>query len=196
MAASLPPQLPLPLGARTALIIVDMQAFFFRLPERRVGLEAVIDNINRLIDFFDSAGLPVYHAITVYSPDGADWDLKQKLWGLCELIEGTPEAEMLPEIHCRPNHAVVVKTRYSAFHKTSLADQLVSQCVQRVLVVGAYTHYCVNQTVYDAYAYDFIPGVVVDAVISNLPDEAQLMLARMARNGYHLLTTAEVLRGL
>ncbi len=187
--------LPLPPGARTALVVVDMQAFFFRLPERRVGLKSVVANINRLIDHFDAAGLPVFHALTAYRPDGSNWDLKQKLWGLYELIAGTPDAEMLPAIHCRPNHGIVVKTRYSAVHKTGLAERLASLDVCRVLVVGAYTHYCVNQTVYDAYAYDFIPGVVVDAVISHLTDEAALMLARMARNGYHLLRTEEVLGG-
>jgi nicotinamidase-related amidase len=187
--------IPLPSNARTALVVVDMQSFFFRTPERCVGLETGVANINRLIDYFDASSLPVFHVITTYHADGSDWDLKQKLWGLPDLIAGTPEAEMLPAIHCRPHHAILVKTRYSAFHKTGLAERLAAQSVHRVLVVGAYTHYCVNQTVFDAFAYDYIPGVVVDAVLSNLPDEARLMLARMARNGYHLLRTEEVLGG-
>lgn len=179
-------------GGRTALIVVDMQNFFFRLPERRVGLEAVVANINRLIDYFDAVGMPVYHAITAYRANGSDWDLKQKAWHLCELIAGTPDAEMLPDIHCRPTHRIIVKTRYSAFHKTGLAEQLDADGVRRVLVAGAYTHYCVNETVYDAFAYDFVPGAVRDACISHLPAEAELMLARMVRNGYHVLRTEEV----
>jgi nicotinamidase-related amidase len=185
--------LPLPSGARTALLVIDMQVFFFRSPERRVGLEVVVANINRLIDHFDAAKLPIYHVITAYREDGSDWDLKQKLWGQCELIAGTPDAEMLSTIHRNPAHVIMVKTRYSAFHKTGLAERLAAQEVQRVLVVGAYTHYCVNQTIFDAFAYDFIPAVVTDATISNLPDEAERMLARMARNGYHLLRTEDIL---
>ncbi len=58
--------LPLPPGARTALVVIDMQAFFFRASDRRVGLETVVANINRLIDHFDARGLPVVHAITTF----------------------------------------------------------------------------------------------------------------------------------
>ncbi len=63
-------------------------------------------------------------------------------------------------------------------------------------MTGAYTHYCVNATVFDAYAHDFVPGLVSDAVLSHLPEEAEVMVARMRRNGYHVLTSAEVLARL
>jgi len=36
-----------------------------------------------------------------------------------------------------------------------------------------------------------VPGLISDAVISHLPEESQVMIARMQRNGYHILTTAE-----
>jgi nicotinamidase-related amidase len=186
--------IPMTAGARSALLVVDMQEFFFRLPERRVGLENVVANINRMIDAFDAAALPVYHVITAYQPDGSDWDLKQKLWDVCELLAGSLETEILPAIRRLPAHCDLVKTRYSAFMKTGLAERLLAQNIRRVMVTGAYTHYCVNETVYDAYEHDFIPGVITDAVISNLPAEAEIMLARMLRNGYHLMTTAEYLQ--
>jgi len=64
--------------------------------------------------------------------------------------------------------------------------------VARVAVCGAYTHYCVNATVFDAYAHDFVPCLVLDAVISHLPEESAVMIERMRRNGYHLLTSAEL----
>ena len=44
------PRLPLAAGSRSALVIVDMQGHFFKHPDRRKGLEEVIQNINRLID--------------------------------------------------------------------------------------------------------------------------------------------------
>lgn len=58
---------------------------------------------------------------------------------------------------------------------------------------GGYTHYCVNATVFDAFAHDFIPGIVTDAVISHLKQESELMIARMRRNGYHVMSTQEAL---
>jgi isochorismate hydrolase len=77
-------KLPLPDGARSALLIVDMQEFFFRMPERRHYLDEVVTNINHLIRHFEQQGEPVVHAVTAYAADGSDWDLKIR-------AAGTPE---------------------------------------------------------------------------------------------------------
>ncbi len=181
--------LPLPTNTRSALLIIDMQEFFFRLPERRVGLECAVANINRLIKAFDETSQPVVHVISAYKADGSDWDLKMKASGVAELIEGSAEAAILPGITIRPQHRVLTKTRYSAFFKTNLAETLHEQRIERVVVTGAYTHYCVNATVFDAYGHDFVPCLVTDAVLSHLPDESKVMVARMHRNGYHVMST-------
>lgn len=177
-----------------ALIIVDMQEYFFRKPERRAGLEEVLANINCLIDHFDRGRLPVVHVRSAYHADGSDWDLKMRAAGLPELIDGSPDAALLPQITVQPQHHHIVKTRYSGFFKTRLAELLKSLKVGRVMVTGAYTHYCVNATVFDAYAHDFVPGLISDAVISHLPEESALMIERMRRNGYHVMTITEYLQ--
>jgi NAD+ synthase len=112
--------LPLPENARSALAIIDMQEFFFQKPERRKNLGSVIRNINRLIGFFEAQQSPIVHVITCYQSDGSDWDLKMKAAGEPELIEGSPEAAILPVLNVSPTHLVVKKTRYSAFFKTAL----------------------------------------------------------------------------
>jgi nicotinamidase-related amidase len=183
--------LPLPPNSRAALVIVDMQTFFFRDPERRINLEQVVKNINRLSVFFDSRSLPVIHVISAFKADGSNWDLKMKAAGKAEMIENTDEIAILPEVLVRPNHVILTKTRYSAFFKTNLAELLHSQKIDRVVVVGAYTHYCVNATIFDAFCHDFVPCLISDAVLSHLPGEAELMIARMRRNGYHVMTTDE-----
>ena len=188
--------LSLPPNPHSALLIIDMQEFFFRLPERRVGLEDAVANINRLIRAFDKAVQPVVHVVSTYKADGLDWDLKMKVSGVAELIEGSAEIAILPGIAVRPQHRVLTKTRYSAFFKTDLADALHQGGVERVVVTGAYTHYCVNATVFDAYCHDFVPCLVSDAVLSHLPDESEVMIARMRRNGYQVMKTAEFLINL
>lgn len=188
-------RLPLSPNARTALLIVDMQEFFFRQPERRWTLDAVVANINRLIDHFDATSQPVFHIISCFKADGSDWDLKTKASGTPELIEGTPEAAILPHIRVSPAHRTMVKTRYSAFFNTGLVEMLRREQVERVLVTGAYTHYCVNATVFDAYCHDFIPALATDAVASHLEQESELMIERMRRNGYHVATTQDYLSG-
>jgi len=187
-------KLPLPKNARSALIIVDMQEFFFQKEERRRNLNQVIKKINQLIDHFDACELPVFHVVSCYQADESDWDLKMKAAGAPELIIGTREAAILSEIHLSERHKTVIKTRYSAFFKTNLAELLHEQSIDRVVVVGAYTHYCVNATIFDAYGYDFVPCLATDGVISHLEEEANMMIDRMKRNGYHLLTTQELIR--
>jgi nicotinamidase-related amidase len=188
--------LPLSPNAHSALAIVDMQEFFFQKPERRQNLKSVIENINRLISFFEAKQFLIVHVITCYKADGSDWDLKMKITGEPELIENSPETAILPNIKVSPTHLVLKKTRYSAFFKTNLAELLKTNNVQRLMVVGGYTHYCVSATVFDAYAYDIVPGIITDAVISHLPDEAALMIDRMKRNGYHIYRTNEYIERL
>jgi nicotinamidase-related amidase len=185
--------LPLPSNARSALVIVDMQEFFFRKPERREGLNQVVANINRLIEHFESRQFPVCHVITAFKPNGSDWELKMQAANEPELIEGTAETEILPQVRLRNTHRIFIKTRYSAFFKTPLAEHLQSENIQRVVVGGAYTHYCVNATIFDAYCHDFVPCIITDAVTSHLQDEAAMLIERMKRNGYHVLTTDQLI---
>jgi nicotinamidase-related amidase len=183
--------LPITAGARSALVIVDMQEFFFRKPERRQHLDTVIANINQLIDYFEAWQWPIAHVITCYKADGSDWELKMKATGEPELIAGMPETAILPQIKTSDAHFILAKTRYSAFFKTNLADRLRASDVQRVVVVGAYTYYCVNATVFDAYCDDFVPAIVTDAVTSHLEDESAVMIARTRRNDYHVMSTRD-----
>jgi len=188
-------RLPLSPHARSALLIIDMQEFFFCQPERRRNLESVTDNINRLIVYFEAKSQPIVHVITCFKADGSDWDLKMRASEEAELIVGSPEAAILPQIMISPNHQTVVKTRYSGFFKTNLAEILHEEKVERVVVVGAYTHYCVNATVFDAWCHDFVPGIVTDAVLSHLEQESEVMIERMRRNGYHVGTMEEYISG-
>lgn len=183
--------LPFSNTARSALLVIDMQAFFFQQEERRRLLPATAGNINCLIGHFEAQSWPVVHVVSGYLADGSDWDIKMKAAGVPELIVGTPEAAILPQIDVREHHLTVRKTRYSAFFKTGLAEELARRGVERVVVVGAYTHYCVNATIFDAFAHDFVPCLIVDAVISHLPKEAEIMIDRMRRNGYHVFSTQE-----
>jgi bifunctional isochorismate lyase/aryl carrier protein len=183
--------LPFSPASLTALLIVDMQNAFFTEVERRHNLEQVVENINRASLACDQAGLPVFHVVSQYKPDKSDWDLKMLEADTPELIEGTAEAAILPGIEVRPGHQLAVKTRYSAFFKTDLAARLYSIGVKRVITAGAYTHHCVNATVFDAYCHNIIPGILVDAVMSHRVEESNLMVERMRRNRYHVLTTTE-----
>jgi len=185
--------LALPPNHRTALIIVDMQTTYFRDDERRQGIQDACAAINRLSAAFDACTLPVYHVISSYKADRSDWDLKMLEAGVPEFIEGTPEVAILPQIDVRPVHHILTKTRYSAFFKTDLVQRLQAARIDRAAVAGAYTHHCVNATIIDAYCHNFVPCLVRDAVLSHRPKESAVMVERMRRNGYHILTADELI---
>lgn len=180
----------------TALLVVYMQNYFFKDPQRAALLQPVLPRINALTAAFDQAGLPVIQVLSAYRPDRSDWDLRMLQENHPTLLRGSEEAGLLDELQVRRRHHQVIKTRYSAFFKTRLASWLRKRGIRRVAVCGAYTHYCVNATIFDAYAHNFVPCLVLDAVISPLPDEAALMVERMRRNGYHLFTSGELIRSL
>lgn len=185
--------LPFQYNQPTALLVVDMQNYFFKDPQRAALLEPVLPRINQLITTFDLAGLPVIQVLSAYHPDRSDWDLRMLREGQPSLLRGSQEAALLDRLHVQRRHHRVIKTRYSAFFKTRLAAWLRSRGVVRVAVCGAYTHYCVNATVFDAYAHNFVPCLVLDAVISHLTEESAVIVERMRRNGYHLLTSSELI---
>ncbi len=178
-------------NSMTALLIVDMQKFFFTEPEMYKNFEEAVENINLASRACTLAGYPVFHITSQFKPDRSDWDLKMLEAGTPELIEGSEETDILAGIEVDSRHYRSTKTRYSGFFETNLADRLKALGVKRVIITGAYTHHCVNATVFDAYCHNFVPGILVDAVISHREAEANLMVERMRRNGYHVMTTAE-----
>jgi nicotinamidase-related amidase len=69
-------------------------------------------------------------------------------------IRGTEEAEVIPELRDLPG-IVIPKTRYSAFHNTSLDEQLARLGPERLIVTGVCTDICVLYTSEDARNRDF-----------------------------------------
>ena len=83
-------------------------------------------------------------------------------------IEGTPEAEVIPELS-RYQGEVIPKKRYSGFFNASLGEKLKEIKPQKVIVCGVLTNICVMHTVADARNRDYEVEVPVDCVAS--PDE-------------------------
>jgi nicotinamidase-related amidase len=52
-----------------ALLIIDMQRWFFGTEESRAKLPVLLTGINDLADYFHSRHLPVFHILTVHKPD-------------------------------------------------------------------------------------------------------------------------------
>jgi nicotinamidase-related amidase len=168
---------------RAALLVIDLQRWFFKSPERQAGLRGLIAGCNELIDFFRGKGLPIVHILTVHKADGSTGDLWMKRNKKTSLVEGTADAEEFPEVHTFDTDVVLIKTRHSAFIRTDLERVLREVQVDTVVLAGFSTNACVGLTAIDAYERDFDVILARDAILGCDRARADLML-RMLHNEF------------
>lgn len=161
-------QWPLFAGQRPALVVVDMQRDYLDpgAPIEVQNARKVIGVIGRLIEAFHRAGLPVVHVITIHRLDRTDWELHERDAGVSHCLEGTPGAEIVPELRPAQEDHLVIKKRYSSFHGTELELLLRGLGVGALVICGVTTECCVRSTAMDAYARDFRLVVPSDATES------------------------------
>ena len=94
-------------------------------------------------------------------------------------VEGTPEAELLPELVPLPGDPVFVKRRYSCFLGTELDLLLRGLGVETLLVAGVCTDVCVLWTVGDAFQRDYHARVLEDCVAGTTPEANERALTIM-----------------
>lgn len=104
-------------------------------------------------------------------------------WGTAFYEGLVPEAE----------EPVVTKHRHSAFFGTDLDLILRSQQVQRVIVTGVSTPYCVESTARDAFAHDYEVVTVADCTASKVTREHEEALDRLGRTFGRVSDAAEII---
>jgi nicotinamidase/pyrazinamidase len=95
-------------------------------------------------------------------------------------IRGTEETEVVPELRDLPG-TVIPKTRYSAFHNTSLDAHLNALRPERLIMAGVCTDICVLYTAEDARNRDFDVALPVDCVTSFDLDAHTYAIEQMRR---------------
>lgn len=132
--------------SKTALLVIDMQKGLFGTP--RYDSENVILRINDLIGACRKKG----HPVIFIQHDGVG----------DALIPQTPGWEILGELDRVATDLVVRKTACDAFFRTDLMDVLVGFGVERLVVTGCATDFCVDTTLRTA-ALSFFVLVAKDA---------------------------------
>jgi nicotinamidase-related amidase len=181
---------------RPALVIIDMQHWFFRNEERRVKFHEIISSINNLIDIANQRGIPIYQVLTIHKNDRSTWNIVMKKHNLAVLLEGSKEAELLPQIKFDNLQEVIVKTRQSAFIRTNFEESLKGQNVDTLILCGVFTHGCVGRTAIDAYERDFHVIVAKDASFSHLRNQEKVMFEIIEKEQEQLILTNEEIRNL
>jgi nicotinamidase-related amidase len=164
----------------TALLILDMQNYFFQTAEKQAGYKRLIPALNELVQAFDRAeGTAIYNIISVHKADRSTWSRNMLRHNAGCLLEGTHEAEVVADLFISPRQITVPKTRHSAFIRTDLERKLRSQGVDRVVLSGVYTHGCVALSAIDAWSLDFEVAIASNCVFSHRVDLVDFVVERL-----------------
>ena len=187
------------LGRRPALVVVDVNRGFTDPASPLVcDLDGVVDAIQRLLDGFRAAGLPVAFTTVAYDEAGkqAAEVFIAKIPALLVLEAGNRWTEIDPRIAPGADEPVLTKLWASAFHGTPLSSFLTTQGCDSVVVTGASTSGCVRATAVDALQHGYRVLVPRDAVGDRNPAAHEANLYDIDTKYGDVVTTDDVLSGI
>ena len=177
---------------RNCLIVIDMQNDFLERLEDDTRA-ALIFNTNQLIDVFRASGCPVIWVQQLLSPDLSDAPLFIRDARISVVIEGTPGAQIHPDLARHDEDTVVIKKRYSAFFETNLQQILSDLAPEQITLAGVNTHACVRTTAIDAYQRDMRVLLASDCLASHNAEHGRISMAYMDGNIGMALTNDKII---
>jgi nicotinamidase-related amidase len=120
-----------------ALIVIDMQQGSFGLASPRYDAVGLVGRLNFLADDVRAGG----GSVVFIQHDGPPGDPHHP---------DAPGWHLLPDLHVRAEDTIIRKQSCDAFLHTSLDDFLRARAIDRVVVTGCATDYCVDTTVRSA----------------------------------------------
>ena len=205
----------------TALLIIDMQnglaspeGYAARQGDVSISHQrGILPALQRVLESARSSGVCVVHVQVVFDENmastspasiyvstrmqdfGAFWGhpgSKLRKSSSQVLIDGTWEAEIIPELTPLPNEFVVKKHRNTAFVNTPMNQVLRSNAIRSLVVTGTSTAGCVLATCLDALWYDYYTVVVSDCIADGFPERHQAGVA-ILKEKFDMPTSDEIM---
>jgi putative nicotinate phosphoribosyltransferase len=181
---------PITLSPRDALLVVDVQRDF--LPGGALGVpegDRVLAPIGRLLHAARAAGAAVVASRDWHPQGHVSFAAQGGPWP-DHCVADTAGAELHPDLDLTGVRVLdkgtdVAVDAYSAFDRTGLLDDLRERGVQRVVVCGLATDYCVRATALDALEGGLDVTVATDAVaaVDVQPGDGERTLAELREAG-------------
>ena len=142
-----------PMGADTALVVIDIQQFYFE--GGRVPLTGSVEaaaQARTVLEAFRARARPVIHVRHV-----------PKSVAIVDGEPADPQYRIRPEVQPAAGEKVISKRFANSFRDTDLLDTLRQKGVSRIVIVGMQTHMCVEAASRAATDLGFDVVVVHDA---------------------------------
>ena len=133
----------------TALIVIDVQHALFQPEPRPFEADAVIGRINRLTAAARAAGVPVV------------WVQHERQQHA--LAHGSPGWALPDALHTEAGDPRIRKTTPDAFLRTGLGDWLAARGVQRLVICGYASEYCIDTSTRRAAGLGLAVTLAADA---------------------------------
>jgi ureidoacrylate peracid hydrolase len=188
-------------GAKTALVVIDLQNVFM-LPGMPVEVPAareIVPNVNKLAAATRQAGGKVVWVKMCLEGQTEAWsvffDGDTRRGTLAELTPGAHGFELHADLDVRPQDAVVVKRRYSAFIQGSsdIDRHLREARIDTVVIVGTLTNVCCESSARDAMMLNYRVVFVSDANAALSDADHNASLGTILRVFGDVATTNEVI---
>lgn len=177
---------------RAALLIHDMQDYFINFwGDNCPMMEKVIANIAALRQFCKQHNIPVYYTAQPKDQSDDDRALLNDMWGP-GLTRKPEEQNVVDALAPDEADTVLVKWRYSAFHRSPLEQMLKDTGRNQLLITGVYAHIGCMTTATDAFMRDIKPFMVADALADFTRDEHLMALNYVAGRSGRVVMTEEL----
>lgn len=174
----------LDLDANCALLLVDVQKYFFdpKSPLFIPDSSQIIRNLKKLEETFLSKGRGVYYTRHADKKGGP----MDKWWKNIMPLK----SEFSPLVLEAPPENIILKSSYDSFYETDLEKRLEGDNVSQLVVAGVTTHLCVESTVRSAFIRGYRPVIPVDAVGSKYESLHINSITSLA-HGFAVISTTE-----
>ncbi|WEA49768.1 isochorismatase [Serratia marcescens] len=178
---------------RAALLIHDMQQYFLNFwGEDSALIKQVVENIANLRRYCKQQGIPVFYTAQPNQQSDEDRALLNDMWG--PGLNKHPEqqavtAALAPD----EDDTVLVKWRYSAFHRSPLQEILQESGRDQLIICGVYAHIGCLTTAIDAFMRNIQPFMVADGLADFSRDEHLMALRYTAGRCGRVVTAGSLL---
>ena len=188
-------------GPKTALVVIDLQNAFMLpgMPVEVPTAREIVPNVNKLAAAMRSAGGKVVWVKMNLEGQTEAWrvffDGDPRRATLSELTPGSHGFELHAALDVRPEDAILVKKRFSAFIQgSSDIDRHLRQAgIDTVIIVGTLTNICCESSARDAMMLNYRLVFVADANAALSDAEHNATLTSMLRVFGDVATTNEVI---
>jgi len=176
---------------KSALIIVDLQNDF--CPGGSLPVlegDQIVPVVNNLIKEFSEAGFPIFATRDWHPTDHCSFREQGGPWPP-HCVQNTRGAEFHPDLNLPEETTIISKAittdkdAYSGFERTNLEPLLKRSNVDKLVVCGLATDYCVNATVLDGLKAGFEVTVVKNGIkgVNVQPRDSENAIEEMKKGG-------------